>query len=349
MPFFCRAGGGARRGTLPACISSQVLLAVLIAITCSVVHITSPCDDNRWCARERACNTIYMFRGAVEVILQSSCHATWTQSHARRHQRKKKYINKSCIFRYIREHIKGKGGARIYDAKAETRQEGSCSSRDGAHQGYSQASPLPFPLHRLSPTRSSHYFDKNPTLPVTASNHPYRGTHSRGHKKKKGKQRAPPFIIHPIFYLNPPAVGKTSPPPSPVSPHAPTLGSPTRICANWPDNVAACHGARAPTPGPADAALAGPPVLSAAVGLLFGPYGFGSELWRWRPCVTTCGDAELARDAVADAAWCCCCCCCCCCPSAGCCCAAAVGERALVMPGTEMKYTEPVGSVPPCA
>jgi len=41
---------------------------------------------------------------------------------------------------------------------------------------------------------------------------------------------------------------------------------------------------------------------------------------------------------------------CCCCPSAapGCTAVAVLGEECpFVMPGTEIKYTEPVGSVPP--
>ena len=57
--------------------------------------------------------------------------------------------------------------------------------------------------------------------------------------------------------------------------YAPTLGSPTRICAN-----VACQGARAPTPGPPGPALAGAPCSSLAVALE-GPYGFGNEFWRW--------------------------------------------------------------------
>lgn len=57
---------------------------------------------------------------------------------------------------------------------------------------------------------------------------------------------------------------------------------------------------------------------------------------------------EPGKDVTVEVA--CCCCCCCCCPSAapGCTAAAVVGEeRASVTPGTEIKYTEPVGSVPP--
>jgi hypothetical protein len=61
--------------------------------------------------------------------------------------------------------------------------------------------------------------------------------------------------------------------------HAPTLGSPTCIWVNCPGSVV-CQGARAPTPPPPGAALAGP-VSSLTTGLE-GPYGFGNEFWRWR-------------------------------------------------------------------
>ena len=144
----------------------------------------------------------------------------------------------------------------------------------------------------------------------------------------------------------------------PIINHAPTLGSPTRICANCPGSdavaaAAASHGARAPISIPPGLALAGPPP-TASVGVLTGPYGFGSEFWRCRPCVTMCAGKALEGVPEKDVACCCCgCCtgCCCgCCPSAPVCGAAAVGgECAFVMPGTEIKYTEPVGSVPPWA
>ena len=55
-----------------------------------------------------------------------------------------------------------------------------------------------------------------------------------------------------------------------------------RICANWLGSVVASHGAR---PGPALVGLAS----SVDIGLL-GPYGFGNELLRSRPWVTTWGD-----------------------------------------------------------
>ena len=68
--------------------------------------------------------------------------------------------------------------------------------------------------------------------------------------------------------------------------HAPTPGSPTRICANCPSTVVgpvAPNGERPPISGPPGLALAGPTV---SLVVLLGPYGFGSEFWRWRPCVT---------------------------------------------------------------
>lgn len=141
--------------------------------------------------------------------------------------------------------------------------------------------------------------------------------------------------------------------------HAPTLGSPTRICAKCPGSdvvvvvVAAAavvsHGAAIPCPpGPA----LNDPIVSPPFGSLLGPYGFGNEFWRWRPCVTIWPGAatsdsepepEPENDVAVEVA-------CCCCPPAtpGCTAAAIVGEDcAFVIPGTEIKYTEPVGSVPP--
>ena len=125
---------------------------------------------------------------------------------------------------------------------------------------------------------------------------------------------------------------------SPIINHAPTLGSPTptRICANCPGSVVVpaaaavvvFHGA---IPGPPGPALTDPAVSS--FDSLLDPYGLGNEFWRCRPCVTM-WPGTVTPDSAAP----------------GCCAAAAamVGEEcAFVMPGTEMKYTEPVGSVPP--
>jgi hypothetical protein len=131
--------------------------------------------------------------------------------------------------------------------------------------------------------------------------------------------------------------------------HAPTLGSPTRICVNCPGIVVVVvapvsHGARAPIPGPPGPTLA--ELIVSPVVVLLSPYGFGNEFSRCRPCVTmwpaTAPEAEPEKD-VAEVA----CCSCCRCPSAPSCTAAAGGECSSVMPGTETKYTEPVGSVPP--
>src|SRR5712671_6317159 len=115
--------------------------------------------------------------------------------------------------------------------------------------------------------------------------------------------------------------------PPPPTRHAPTPDSPTRICANWP--AVASQGARPPA-GPPGPALTGPAISS--VGVPFEPYGFGNEVWRWRPWEEAVGDEPAGA----------------CCPSAGCCCTAGpAGDRPSVIPGTEIKYTEPVGSVPP--
>ena len=78
----------------------------------------------------------------------------------------------------------------------------------------------------------------------------------------------------------------------------------------------------------------GPPSTISHV-VLLGPYGFGNESW---PCVTMCaGRAHPRKPRLTR-----------CCPSAPDCGAAAVdGERAFVMPGTEVKYTEPVELILP--
>jgi hypothetical protein len=77
-----------------------------------------------------------------------------------------------------------------------------------------------------------------------------------------------------------------------------------------------------PAPG-ATPALAGPTFSPSSV--TFDPYGFGSEFWRWSCAALASGDDD-------DSA----------CPAVG-------DVPASVMPGTEIKYTDPVGSVPPCA